>query len=101
MCRNNYPPGRKEKTINHAADVVRPPVRLLLPEGVIALYENATPFTFRMLDNSDPSTFSSSRRLKRFPLLLGLAKAVEHRQPRQSDRTPRTNWRRSVNIDNY
>jgi glutathione S-transferase len=25
---------------------------------LIALYENATPFTFRILDKSDPSTFA-------------------------------------------
>jgi glutathione S-transferase len=40
---------------------------------LIALYENGTPFTFRMLDKSDPSTFSEFEALwplKRFPLLL-------------------------------
>jgi glutathione S-transferase len=40
---------------------------------LIALYENATPFTFRMLDRADPSTFAEFEALwplKRFPLLL-------------------------------
>lgn len=40
---------------------------------LIALYENATRFTFRMLDKSDPAAFAefaSLWPLKRFPLLL-------------------------------
>src|SRR5437868_5297890 len=40
---------------------------------LIALYENATPFTLRLLDKSDPSTlaeFAALWPLKRFPLLL-------------------------------
>lgn len=40
---------------------------------LIALYENGTPFTFRMLDKCDPSTFAEFEALwplKRFPLLL-------------------------------
>jgi len=40
---------------------------------LIALYENATPFTYRMLDRADPSTFAEFETLwplKRFPLLL-------------------------------
>ncbi|HMF29274.1 MAG TPA: glutathione S-transferase family protein [Candidatus Cybelea sp.] len=40
---------------------------------LIAVYENATPFTFRMLNRSDPSTFAEFETLwplKRFPLLL-------------------------------
>ena len=40
---------------------------------LIALYENRTPFTFRMLDKADPGTFEEFEALwplKRFPLLL-------------------------------
>lgn len=40
---------------------------------LIALYENATPFTYRMLDRADPSAFAEFETLwplKRFPLLL-------------------------------
>ena len=40
---------------------------------LIALYENHTAFTYRMLDKSDPSTFEEFEALwplKRFPLLL-------------------------------
>jgi len=40
---------------------------------LIALYENRTPFTFRMLDKSDPRTFEEFEALwplKGFPLLL-------------------------------
>ena len=40
---------------------------------LIALYENGTPFTFRMLDKSDPATFAEFEALwplKRFPLLV-------------------------------
>ncbi|HEY2105332.1 MAG TPA: glutathione S-transferase family protein [Candidatus Binataceae bacterium] len=40
---------------------------------LIALYENATPFTFRMLDPADPSTYTEFEALwplKRFPLLM-------------------------------
>ena len=42
-------------------------------KALIALYENGTPFTFRMLDGSDPATFAEFEALwplKRFPLLL-------------------------------
>lgn len=42
-------------------------------KAMIALYENETPFTFRTLDKSDPSTFAEFEALwplKRFPLLL-------------------------------
>jgi glutathione S-transferase len=42
-------------------------------KALIALYENATPFTFRMLDSSDPATsaeFAGLWPLKRFPLLV-------------------------------
>jgi glutathione S-transferase len=42
-------------------------------KALIALYENRTPFTFRMLDHSDLSTFAEFEALwplKRFPLLL-------------------------------
>jgi glutathione S-transferase len=55
---------------------------------LIALYENETPFKFRMLDRSDPATFAEFAALwplKRFPLLVddGLAIAestiiIEH-----------------------
>ena len=42
-------------------------------KALIALYENRTPFTLRMLDKSDPSTFAEFAALwpmRRFPLLL-------------------------------
>jgi glutathione S-transferase len=42
-------------------------------KALIALYENATPFTFRMLDKSDPASFAEFAAhwpLKRFPLLV-------------------------------
>ena len=40
---------------------------------LVALYENATPFTFRLLDQGDPATFAEFAALwplRRFPLLL-------------------------------
>ena len=40
---------------------------------LVALYENATAFTFRMLDHADTATFAEFAELwplKRFPLLL-------------------------------
>ena len=40
---------------------------------LVALYENATPFTYRLLDPNDPATFAEFAGLwplKRFPLLL-------------------------------
>jgi glutathione S-transferase len=46
---------------------------------LIALYENETPFTPRMLDNADPSVFSEFVAywpLKRFPLLLDDGKPI-------------------------
>ncbi len=46
---------------------------------LIALYENETPFTFRMLDKSDPSTFAEFEALwplKRFPLLLDKGRPI-------------------------
>jgi glutathione S-transferase len=42
-------------------------------KALIALYENETPFTYRMLDQSDPATFAEFAALwplKRFPMLL-------------------------------
>jgi glutathione S-transferase len=48
-------------------------------KALIALYENATPFTYRMLDKSDPSTFAEFEALwplKRFPLLLDEGRPV-------------------------
>jgi len=42
-------------------------------KALIALYENGTPFAFRILDKSDPSTFNEFAALwplKRFPLLV-------------------------------
>src|SRR4029077_18565008 len=48
-------------------------------KALIALYENATPFSFRMLDKSDPSTFAEFEALwpmKRFPLLLDEGRPV-------------------------
>jgi glutathione S-transferase len=46
---------------------------------LIALYENDTPFTFRMLDKADPSTFAEFAALwplRRFPLLLDKGRAI-------------------------
>jgi glutathione S-transferase len=48
-------------------------------KALIALYENATPFTYRLLDKADPSTFAEFESLwpvKRFPLLLDEGRAV-------------------------
>ena len=48
-------------------------------KALIALYENATPFTFRLLDKSDPATFSEFAELwplKRFPLLVDQGRSV-------------------------
>src|SRR5260221_12250351 len=39
-------------------------------KALIAFYENATPFTFRLLDKADPATFAELWPLKRFPLLV-------------------------------
>jgi glutathione S-transferase len=42
-------------------------------KAMIALYENETPFTLRLLDHNDPATFAEFAALwpvKRFPLLL-------------------------------
>ena len=42
-------------------------------KALVALYENATPFTYRLLDPNDPATFAEFAGLwplKRFPLLL-------------------------------
>jgi glutathione S-transferase len=42
-------------------------------KALIALYENATPFTYRKLDNSDPAAFQELAALwpvKKFPLLV-------------------------------
>jgi glutathione S-transferase len=46
---------------------------------LIALYENATPFTFRLLGRDDPATFAEVAALwplKRFPLLLDEGRAI-------------------------
>lgn len=48
-------------------------------KALIALYENETPFTPRVLDKSDPSTFAEFEALwplKKFPLLLDGSKAI-------------------------
>jgi len=48
-------------------------------KALIALYENATPFTARLLDQSDPATFtefSALWPLKRFPLLLDNGRTI-------------------------
>jgi glutathione S-transferase len=48
-------------------------------KALIALYENGTPFTYRVLDKSDPSTFTEFESLwpvKRFPLLLDDGRAI-------------------------
>jgi glutathione S-transferase len=48
-------------------------------KALIALYENATPFTFRLLDKSDPATFAEFAQLwplKRFPLLVDQGRSV-------------------------
>jgi glutathione S-transferase len=59
-------------------------------KALIALYENGTPFTFRMLDKSDFSTFAEVEALwplKRLPLLLDEGRPIagcydHHRAPR-------------------
>jgi glutathione S-transferase len=46
---------------------------------LVALYENATPFAFRLLDPADPATFAEFAGLwplKRFPLLLEGDRAI-------------------------
>jgi glutathione S-transferase len=46
---------------------------------LIALYENHTPFRFRMLDKADPSTFEEFEALwplKRFPLLVDAGRPI-------------------------
>jgi glutathione S-transferase len=46
---------------------------------LIALYENETPFTFRMLDRNDPAAFAELEALwplKRFPLLVDADRPV-------------------------
>lgn len=48
-------------------------------KALIALYENETPFTPRILDKSDPSTFAEFEALwplKKFPLLLDGGKPI-------------------------
>lgn len=48
-------------------------------KALIALYENETPFTPRILDKSDPSTFAEFEALwplKKFPLLLDGSQAI-------------------------
>jgi len=48
-------------------------------KALIALYENETPFTPRILDKSDPSTFAEFEALwplKKFPLLLDGDRAI-------------------------
>jgi glutathione S-transferase len=48
-------------------------------KALIALYENDTPFTPRILDNSDPSAFAEFEALwpmKKFPLLLDGGQAI-------------------------
>lgn len=48
-------------------------------KALIALYENGTPFSFRVLDNSDPSTFTEFAALwplKRFPLLVDEGRVI-------------------------
>jgi glutathione S-transferase len=64
-------------------------------KALIALYENGTPFTFRMLDKSDPSTFAEFEALwplKQFPLLLDegrpIAEATIIIEPGRSCRAP-------------
>jgi glutathione S-transferase len=48
-------------------------------KALIAIYENETPFTFRVLDKSDPSTFTEFAALwplKHFPLLVDERRAI-------------------------
>ena len=48
-------------------------------KALIALYENETPFSHRLLDKADPSTFAEFEKLwplKRFPLLLDDGRAI-------------------------
>ena len=48
-------------------------------KALIALYENATPFTFRLLDKSDPQSFAEFAALwplQRFPLLVDEGKPI-------------------------
>jgi len=48
-------------------------------KALIALYENATPFTFRLLDKSDPTSYAEFAEfwpLKRFPLLVDRGRSV-------------------------
>lgn len=48
-------------------------------KALIALYENATPFTFRLLDKSDPGSFAEFAALwplQRFPLLVDDGKPI-------------------------
>jgi glutathione S-transferase len=48
-------------------------------KALIALYENATPFTFRLLDKSDPASFAEFAALwplRRFPLLVDDGKPI-------------------------
>jgi glutathione S-transferase len=48
-------------------------------KALIAIYENGTPFTFRVLDKSDPSTFAEFAALwplKHFPLLVDERRAI-------------------------
>src|SRR5580704_1746599 len=68
---------RRSRTVRRR--LTMPPILFAHPfstychKVLIALYENATPFTFRMLDRADPSTFAEFEALwplKRFPLLL-------------------------------
>jgi glutathione S-transferase len=48
-------------------------------KALIALYENATPFMYRLLDKADPATFVEFAELwalKRFPLLVDQGRSV-------------------------
>lgn len=55
------------------------PLSSFCQKALIALYENATPFTYRLLDQADPATFEQFAALwplKKFPLLLDEGRAV-------------------------
>ncbi|MDB5803779.1 MAG: glutathione S-transferase [Betaproteobacteria bacterium] len=48
-------------------------------KALIALYENETPFSHRLLDQADPATFAEFEKLwplKRFPVLLDDGRAI-------------------------
>jgi glutathione S-transferase len=62
-----------EKGMNMPPAIFAHPFSSYCQKVLIALYENETPFTLRLLDHTDPATwaeFASLWPMKRFPLLL-------------------------------